>query len=201
MCECRRSWRPCATPALPPKLTFFGEYRERCGDAQPHLRTAWVVHPVRVDYDVRSQRVTARCDGQDLGMTITSAMGMALEPWDLHVGAILNVLDRRVTLRNANLAVRSPPARIAGLLPSRHTWRTPALCCLPLGRAGSAHSDALKGSSLSGLGAAVAGCVCSARGENPFTFLRAFAMELEMLIGRHDATVTCPASLPPWRRV
>jgi hypothetical protein len=60
-----------------------------------------------VDYDVRSQRVTAHVDDQDLGMTVTNAMGMALKPWDLHVGAVLNIMDRRVTLRNANLAVRS----------------------------------------------------------------------------------------------
>lgn len=105
---CRPSWRPSELPALPPKLIFFGEYRERCADAQPHIRTAWVVTRIYVNYDTRTQGVTASVHDQDFAMTLTNAMGMPLEPWDLHVGAVLNILDRRVTLRGADLAVCAP---------------------------------------------------------------------------------------------
>lgn len=39
-------------------------------------------------------------------MQLLTRLGVCLEPWDLHVGAVLSLLGRKVTLTSCNLATR-----------------------------------------------------------------------------------------------
>lgn len=40
------------------------------------------------------------------GEQVLTRLGVCLEPWDLHVGAVLSLLGRKVTLAGCNLATR-----------------------------------------------------------------------------------------------
>lgn len=66
-------------------------------------------HSVRLDYDTRSQAVTVEADGVVVQQQVQNRLGVPLEPWDLHVGAVLDILGQKVTLASCNLAVRPTP--------------------------------------------------------------------------------------------
>ena len=71
-------------------------------------------HSVRIDYDTRSQAVTVEADGVVVQQQVQNRLGVPLEPWDLHVGAVLDLLGQKVTLASCNLAVRLTPGGICG---------------------------------------------------------------------------------------
>ena len=84
-------------------------------------------HHIRIDYDTRTQAVTVETDGIVVRQQVQTRLGAPLEPWDLHVGAVLDILGRRVTLNSCNLAVRfdtTAPLRrtcsVGDLLSQRH---------------------------------------------------------------------------------
>jgi len=73
----------------------------------PHdVKARYSYIEVRVDFDTATQRVTARVHDLDVALRIGTRQGAPLEPWDLHIGAVLNIMGKKVTLRGASLAVR-----------------------------------------------------------------------------------------------
>lgn len=111
---CRQTWAPDKQAGLPPKLTFFGARQER--NLSPELTGSqvegkWdgpmVCHDIRIDYDTRSQAVTVEVDGIVAQQQVQTRLGVPLEPWDMHIGAVLDLLGRKVTLASCNLAVRT----------------------------------------------------------------------------------------------
>jgi hypothetical protein len=109
---CRKTWAPGQTPGLPPTLTFTVRFLER--DSTPELAAeqpegkwgaGFCAHTTAFHYDTRSQIATVSAGGWSVNARIMTRLGLLLEPWDLHVGAVLSVLGRQVTLVSANLAV------------------------------------------------------------------------------------------------
>jgi hypothetical protein len=132
---------------MPPKLSFAGRHTE-C-DATPALAAeqpagSWLAgmraHPIHFRYDTRTQIATVQAAGMAVDVRVKTRMGLVIEPWDLHVGAVVNVLGRHVTLHSADLAVRtraSTPCclvmKVSTMLHHDHNstavhCSTPALC-------------------------------------------------------------------------
>lgn len=121
---CRQTWAPNKQAGLPPKLTFFGARQERnlsseLTGSQAHGKWSGAMecHDIRIDYDTRTQGVTVDVDGVVVQLQVQTRLGVPLEPWDMHVGAVLDVLGRKVTLANCNLAVRTTLPRVRACFP------------------------------------------------------------------------------------
>lgn len=139
----RHTWAPGMLAGMPPQLNFLAQHHERdispqFGDTQP--AGVWTAgqrtHPVWLRYDTRSQVATVETQGTSVEIRLKSHMGLLVEPWDLHVGALVDVCGRNMTLAGTDHTVRAiavlraPVQRGVHDLPAMHAQSEHgAACC------------------------------------------------------------------------
>lgn len=104
---------------MPPKLSFLAQRHERdmspafC-DTQPAgiWSAGWLTHPTWLRFDTRTQVATVETQGTSVDIMLKSHTGLMIEPWDLHVGAVIDVCGRSVTLVGSDQAVCSSPSSV-----------------------------------------------------------------------------------------
>ena len=112
--DCRRSLAPNAPPTMPRHLVFTFKHTER--DPTPALAAdqpagSWhagcMAYVATFSFDTRRQLANIQAHDTRFAVREKTRLGLPVEPWDLHVGAVVNVAGRHVTLLSADLAVRS----------------------------------------------------------------------------------------------